>query len=217
MPLVPTITTVFSQTELAEALYRAHVAYFGSPPQPARLACAWAHNVLECGRDAHNNIAHCRCFNLGNITVKSQDVPFWSITCAEQQRNPDGSLNGKWVSTVMRFAAFDTLLDGAVYYWAFIVKRPASFQEMSSGIGYAFGMALAHEHYMTANPETYARSLGHLSDEGRSFINGLDLQAKEGDTAQAEKLMDLIALTLDDSIKDGLNTPTTDTEGDNNT
>ena len=29
--------------------------------------------------------------------------------------------------------------------------------------------------------------------------------------------MDLIALTLDDSIKDGLNTPTTDTEGDNNT
>jgi len=214
MPLVPTVTTIFSQTELAEALYRGHVAYFGSAPTPGRLTCAWAHNVLECGRDAHN-IAHCRCFNLGNITVKSQDVPFWSITCAEQQRNPDGSLNGKWVNTVMRFAAFDTLLDGAVYYWAFIVKRPASFAEMASGIGYAFGMALASEHYMTANPEPYAQSLGRLTDEGRKFLATLDLQAKEGDSAQAERLMDLIALTLNDSIEEGLSTPTT--EGDKTT
>ncbi|MFA4971379.1 MAG: hypothetical protein WC683_02115 [bacterium] len=218
MPKVDTIVTKFTQEELATALCRAHLAYFGETPADPCLACAWAHNVLECGRDAHGVISSCRCFNLGNITIAAKDyesVPYWQIVCSEQQRNGDGSLNGKWVSTVMRFAAFDSLLDGAIFYWALLARRPRSLAAMRTGDGYKFGLALGADHYMTANPEPYARSLASLAREGAALVQGLAIQDTSGDADRAGQLMNMIALTLDESVRDFLNPPKD--EGESNT
>ena len=218
MPKVDTIVTRFTQEELASALCRAYLAYFGEAPTDPCLACAWAHNTLECGRDPHGVIAHCRNFNLGNITVAAKDiesVAYWQIVCSEQQRDADGKLNGIWKSTVMRFAAFDSLLDGAIFYWAFLVRRPRSLAAMKTGDGYKFGMTLAQDHYMTANPEPYANSLGSLAREGLTLVQGLQYQDTSGDADRAAQLMNLIALTLDESVRGTFDEPT-DKEGAEN-
>jgi hypothetical protein len=210
MPKVDTIVTRFTQEELAAALCRAYLAYFGEVPTDPCLACAWAHNVLECGRDAHGVISSCRNFNLGNITIAAKDyesVPYWQIVCSEQQRDKDGNLNGVWKSTVMRFAAFDSLLDGAIFYWALLMRRPRSLRAMKTGDGFAFGMALAADHYMTANPVPYANSLASLAREGNSLVPNLTCQNTSGDADRAGQLMNMIALTLDESVRDFLNPP----------
>jgi hypothetical protein len=200
--LVPTVVTRFFTRELAEALYKAHVAYFNSAPSDEKLACAWGHNVLECGRDEKQIISSCRCFNLGNITVATQDVPFWSITCSEQQRDKTGKLNGVWISTIMRFAAFDTLLDGAIYYWAFLTRRERSFTAMKTGDGYQFGLALGADHYMTANIEPYSRSLASVVKEGLTFVKDIERDQTPQDRDQVIRIMNLVAITLDESIRE---------------
>ena len=202
MPLVPTVVTMFSPEELAEALYKTHVAYFNSSPSDEMLASAWGHNVLECGRDAHGRIKSCRCFNLGNITVTDLSVPYWSIVCAEQQRDKMGKLNGVWVNTAMHFAAFDSLLEGATYYWAFISRRTRSFAAMKLGDGYQFGQALAADHYMTANIESYAKALRGTVHEGLDLVKTVDRSESPEIKDLATKLMNMIALTLDESIKE---------------
>ncbi len=55
--------TPLTPSELAKALIAAHVALFGKPPSPNRLAVAWAQCALETGRGALT-----QHFNFGNIT-----------------------------------------------------------------------------------------------------------------------------------------------------
>jgi hypothetical protein len=172
--------TIFTEVELAKALIEGHKEVFGEKPSLRCIINAWSQCALECGRDG-KNIAQCRNYNLGNITISYKQYKagrdYWALRCKEQLRDKDGKLTGKWKWFDMRFAANPSLFMGAVHYWTFFAakKRKIALDAMRDGGATEFTNALAAIWYMTANPDHYLKGLRRLN----KVANAASLEAFE--------------------------------------
>ena len=189
---VERINTIMGEDELAWALMRAFEDGHGRLPVVGELALLWAHNALECGRDGMGKIVHCRCWNLGNLTVSAVEfkagADYWALKCMEQQRDCTGALTGQWKLTTMHFHAFRTLELGAQHYIEFLNQR--GYAHAMAGVyslgARAFGQGLAQDRYMTANPDTYTRALMALQQDGyMRAAEALDLRNAQPGAAAA--------------------------------
>lgn len=158
-PLPYQITQVTEQ-QFAEILREGYKLAFGSDPTAEILASGWAQGILEMGRPVKlpNN-------NVGNLKATKNWInsgkPYFVKSTKEF--NADGAA---FVHENAAWQAFATPQEGAAAYWRLIGNRfQSALKWMAAGDPSSATVALAMNHYFTANIEHYASGVSSLYTE----------------------------------------------------
>ena len=151
--LLQNVVTPVEPPDAGAALSKAYQSLTGSKPKPAVLNLLLAQWALETGNGkfVHN-------FNFGNEKSSSGDEFYQEFEAGEVE-------DGQEQKSVMKFAAFKTADDGALAYVKTLQRRPQWWAGLQSGDPHTFVSALvavAGQHYFTADPAHYLKT---LSDE----------------------------------------------------
>ena len=179
---IPAQKTPITKKQALEALWRAWLTYFGSPPPSKEalwiVAAQWA---LETGW----GISMWN-YNFGNVKSREGDgydyqffacgeeIPF-SIYTDWKVKNPDlvqlvrtyfvnevkyASVKVTPIHPACRFRAFHTAEEGALDHIALLVKRfPTAWACALAGDSVGYAYALSNAHYFTANVDQYLKGL----------------------------------------------------------
>ena len=155
-PLANALTPIDPESAGA-ALSKAYASLTGSKPKPAVLNLLLAQWGLETGngKAVHN-------FNFGNQKSASGDEYYQEFEAGE-------IVDGQEQKSVMHFAAYKTIDDGALAYVKLLQRRPQWWAGLQSGDPHTFVsglVAVAGQHYFTADPTKYLKT---LSDELPKF------------------------------------------------
>lgn len=158
-PLPYQVTQVTEQ-KFAEILREGYKLAFGSDPTAEILASGWAQGILEMGRPVKlpNN-------NIGNLKATKNWInsgkPYFVKSTKEFNANGEAFVheNAAW-------QAFATPQEGAAAYWRLIGNRfQSALKWMAAGDPSSATVALAMNHYFTANIEQYASGVSALYTE----------------------------------------------------
>jgi hypothetical protein len=164
--IVPHVLTPIRLAELPRILDGGFHSTIGTCPGPDVAALAWAHLVLEHGREA-GDLRGVWCFNLGNIDATWEDRSDPSVAVFHTVPECEGPAC-TWHATHTR-RAFESAEDGAAYYWRALRERfPDAFYSMSGGV-LPFVSALRLGKYFTGDPAAYGRTLSALVSEAPPF------------------------------------------------
>lgn len=105
----PRVSTPLTPTELLATLRQAHIVQYGSPPNQARLAMAWAQVALE---NAHG--AMMWNHNVGNVGPGRNDTWY--------RHSPS-----------TRYRSFESFIDGAKTYWRVVTWCKAAIKMFDVG------------------------------------------------------------------------------------
>ena len=150
---LPNTLTPIDPESAGAALSKAYASLTGSKPKPAVLNLLLAQWGLETGngKSVHN-------FNFGNQKSASGDEYYQEFEAGE-------IVDGQEQKSVMHFAAYKTIDDGALAYVKLLQRRPQWWAGLQSGDPHTFVsglVAVAGQHYFTADPAKYLKT---LSDE----------------------------------------------------
>jgi len=145
--------TPIAPNDAGESLSKAYASLTGSKPKPAVLNLLLAQWGLETGngKSVHN-------FNFGNQKSSGGDEYYQEFEAGE-------IVDGQEQKSVMHFAAYKTIDDGALAYIKLLQRRPQWWAGLQSGDPHTFVsglVAVTGQHYFTADPNKYLKT---LSDE----------------------------------------------------
>jgi hypothetical protein len=226
---LPAIKTKVSREQMIYALYRAWLNLLQEAPKIQSILLLAAHGSLETG-----NYQSMWCYNIGNIkSLKNDGRDFCYYSCNELVKleyarklvAESGSAGGAAVITGTkdnalvwvwfhpkhwgcRFRAFKSLEEGAIDYLTFLKNRYAKFPEVWQSIIDANPQLYCHllrqYGYYTADQTAYTKGVVSLFNEfSKLKIDTDNLPALSED--QANKIANLVALTLQESIDEKQN------------
>jgi len=147
------LLTPIAPDDAGAALSKAYTTVTGSKPKPAVLNLLLAQWGLETGngKSVHN-------FNFANQKSAGGDEYYQEFEAGEID-------DGQEQKSVMHFAAYKTIDDGALAYVKLLQRRPQWWAGLQSGDPHTFVsglVAVAGQHYFTADPSKYLKT---ISDE----------------------------------------------------
>ncbi len=175
---IPDTKTPATKEQIVEALWRAWLAYFGSPPRKESVWVMGAQWALESGWGKS-----CHCWNLGNVKSREGDgYDYCYFACNEilptkQAHNMAAAApetakvtsdraDGKSIIWFYpkhpgcRFRAFDTLLDGATDHVSLLFRRfHLSWEGVEQGDPALFAHLLKQQGYYTADESSYVKAI----------------------------------------------------------
>jgi hypothetical protein len=131
MPLVPTIRTKHTGSELAESLIVAFERKYAAKPSKNLAAYLWGLLMLETasGNALYNE-------NPGNVTVSSDSQPYFLL------RNKSGEFNKE------HYRSYDRLDLGLEnFLYETVTRRPSLIAAAEAGDAYAFATAIRNTRY----------------------------------------------------------------------
>lgn len=152
-----------SEAQLLSVLWDGHVAWFGKPPPPQRLACAFAHCALEHGRGK-------RVFgnNLGHVTTSGG----WTgRSCLHSWTERTSSNPDRWNVVQLQFRVHDSLGEGALDYWKLMgTQYRTALDACDAGDAEKAGRILGELGYYTSDVDSYASAMKGLFVTARKRI-----------------------------------------------